>query len=37
MCNIFLKLYAEPDPHLEKQLDPDPPKKNADPQPCFCE
>ena len=24
-----------PDPHLKKQLDPDPQKMNADPQPCF--
>ena len=37
----FVRLAQDPDPHLnpgplwEKQLDPDPQKMNADPQPCF--
>ena len=33
-CNFLTKLLKlDPDPHLKKQLDPDPQKKHVDPQP----
>ena len=36
---LFVKYFSniiklDPDPHWEEQLDPDPQKMNADPQPC---
>ena len=30
-----LKKQLDPDPHLENQLEPNPQKTIADPQPCF--
>ena len=34
--DLDLDLDTDPDPHSEKLLDPDPNKRNADPQPwCF--
>ena len=32
-CNLF-QILKLPNPHWEEQLDPDPLKMNADPQPC---